>query len=198
MIRPGLTFVLWLAIALFIVLSTTWSATPGSARPLSVRAVEWYKVLVPLPYVAMLARHPCPPHGRAALARGGAARRAAVAGLDGAGRLPLRARSPMTTSRRPSSTASPSGGARPIRCWCWPVCRSAARRRGVQDDGQAIKYLCLIYLNFTSILVMFNPTSESARRMRPSLRSISTVEPRENPIISAPEIPENHQATENT
>ena len=30
-------------------------ATPGSPPRLSVRAVEWYKVLVPLPYVAMLA-----------------------------------------------------------------------------------------------------------------------------------------------
>ena len=50
MIRPGLTFALWLAVALFIVLNNavgdTW---------IGVRAVEWYKVLVPLPYLAMLA-----------------------------------------------------------------------------------------------------------------------------------------------
>ncbi len=54
MIRPGLTFALWLAIALFVVLNDfvgdIWIGTT-----LSVRAVEWYKALVPLPYVAMLA-----------------------------------------------------------------------------------------------------------------------------------------------
>lgn len=54
MIRPGLTFGLWLAIAAFLlvnnVVGDTWIAST-----LSVRAVEWYKVLVPLPYVAMLA-----------------------------------------------------------------------------------------------------------------------------------------------
>ena len=54
MIRPGITFGLWLAIALFVVLNDfvgdTWIAAT-----LPVRAVEWYKALVPLPYVAMLA-----------------------------------------------------------------------------------------------------------------------------------------------
>lgn len=54
MIRPGLTLALWVAIALFVVLNNvvgdTWIATT-----LSVRAVEWYKVLVPLPYVVLMA-----------------------------------------------------------------------------------------------------------------------------------------------
>ena len=54
MIRPGLTFALWAAIALLVVLNDavgdTWIAVS-----LSVRAVEWYKVLVPLPYVALMA-----------------------------------------------------------------------------------------------------------------------------------------------
>ena len=54
MLRPSVTFTLWLAIASFIlvndVVGDTWIAAT-----LSVRTVEWYKVLVPLPYVAMLA-----------------------------------------------------------------------------------------------------------------------------------------------
>ncbi len=54
MIRPGLTLTLWVAIALLVVLNDavgdTWIATS-----LSVRAVEWYKVLVPLPYVVLMA-----------------------------------------------------------------------------------------------------------------------------------------------
>jgi hypothetical protein len=54
MIRPGLTFALWLAIAAMVVVNDivgdTWIATA-----LSVRAVEWYKVLVPLPYVVLIA-----------------------------------------------------------------------------------------------------------------------------------------------
>ena len=54
MIRPGLTFALWLAIALFVVLNDVVGDT-WIAATLAVRAVEWYKVLVPLPYVAMLA-----------------------------------------------------------------------------------------------------------------------------------------------
>ena len=54
MIRPGLTFVLWLAIALFIVVNDVVGDT-WIAATLTVRTVEWYKVLVPLPYVAMLA-----------------------------------------------------------------------------------------------------------------------------------------------
>ncbi len=54
MIRPGLTFALWLAMALFIVLNNAVGDTWIGAT-LGVRAVEWYKALVPLPYVAMLA-----------------------------------------------------------------------------------------------------------------------------------------------
>jgi hypothetical protein len=53
-IRPALTFALWVAIALLVVLNDavgdTWIAVS-----LPVRAVEWYKVLVPLPYVALMA-----------------------------------------------------------------------------------------------------------------------------------------------
>jgi len=54
MLRPSLTFILWLAIALFIVLNDAVGDTWIGVN-LSVRAVEWYKALVPLPYVAMLA-----------------------------------------------------------------------------------------------------------------------------------------------
>ena len=54
MIRPAVTFLLWLAIAVLVVLNDfvgdTWIAAT-----LSVRAVEWYKALVPVPYVAMMA-----------------------------------------------------------------------------------------------------------------------------------------------
>ena len=54
MIRLGLTLALWVAIALLVVLNDavgdTWIAVT-----LSVRAVEWYKVLVPLPYVVLMA-----------------------------------------------------------------------------------------------------------------------------------------------
>lgn len=54
MIRPAATFSLWLAIAILVVLNDfvgdTWIAST-----LSVRAVEWYKALVPMPYVAMMA-----------------------------------------------------------------------------------------------------------------------------------------------
>jgi hypothetical protein len=53
MIRPGVTFVLWLAIAVMVVandaIGDTWIAAA-----LPARAVEWYKVLVPLPYVALI------------------------------------------------------------------------------------------------------------------------------------------------
>jgi hypothetical protein len=52
--KPSLTFVLWLAIALFIVLNDAVGDTWIGVN-LTVRAVEWYKALVPLPYVAMLA-----------------------------------------------------------------------------------------------------------------------------------------------
>ena len=54
MLRPSVTFVLWLAIAFFIVVNDVVGDTWISAT-LTVRTVEWYKVLVPLPYVAMLA-----------------------------------------------------------------------------------------------------------------------------------------------
>ena len=54
MIRPSVTFVLWIAIALFIVVNDVVGDT-WIAATLTVRTVEWYKVLVPLPYVAMLA-----------------------------------------------------------------------------------------------------------------------------------------------
>ena len=54
MIRPGLTLALWIAIALLVALNgivgDTWIAAA-----LSVRAVEWYKALVPLPYVVLMA-----------------------------------------------------------------------------------------------------------------------------------------------
>src|SRR5262245_40817741 len=52
--RPSLTFALWLAIALFVLLNNLVGDTWIGAT-LSVRVVEWYKVLVPLPYFAMLA-----------------------------------------------------------------------------------------------------------------------------------------------
>ena len=54
MIRPGLTFILWIAIAIFVVLNN-WVGDTWFGATLSVRAVEWYKALVPLPYAAMLA-----------------------------------------------------------------------------------------------------------------------------------------------
>jgi len=54
MIRPGVTFALWLAIAILVAVNDaigdTWIATS-----LSGKVIEWYKVLVPLPYVAMMA-----------------------------------------------------------------------------------------------------------------------------------------------
>jgi hypothetical protein len=54
MLKPSITFILWLAIALFIVVNDVVGDT-WIAATLTVRIVEWYKVLVPLPYVAMLA-----------------------------------------------------------------------------------------------------------------------------------------------
>ena len=54
MIRPGLTLALWLAIAAVVVLNDVVGDT-WIANALPVRAVEWYKVLVPLPYVALIA-----------------------------------------------------------------------------------------------------------------------------------------------
>ena len=52
--KPSVTFLLWLAIALFVVLNDLVGDTWIGVN-LTVRAVEWYKALVPLPYVAMLA-----------------------------------------------------------------------------------------------------------------------------------------------
>jgi hypothetical protein len=53
MIRPGVTFLLWLAITVLVLandaIGDTWIAAA-----LPARAVEWYKVLVPLPYVALI------------------------------------------------------------------------------------------------------------------------------------------------
>ena len=54
MIRPALTFSLWLAIAALVVVNDTLGDTVIAER-LSVIAVEWYKALVPLPYVVLLA-----------------------------------------------------------------------------------------------------------------------------------------------
>jgi hypothetical protein len=54
MIRPGLTLALWLAIAALVVvndmIADTWIIVA-----LPAMAVDWYKTLVPLPYVVMLA-----------------------------------------------------------------------------------------------------------------------------------------------
>jgi hypothetical protein len=54
MIRPGLTFSLWLCIAVLTMANNAIGDT-WIALSLSVRAVEWYKVLVPLPYIALMA-----------------------------------------------------------------------------------------------------------------------------------------------
>ena len=54
MMRPGLTLLLWLCIAVLVVANNlvgdTWIAVS-----LGQRAVEWYKGLVPLPYVVLMA-----------------------------------------------------------------------------------------------------------------------------------------------
>ncbi len=54
MIRPGLTFMLWLAIALVVLVNDMIGDTIIADR-LPAIAVEWYKVLVPLPYVVLMA-----------------------------------------------------------------------------------------------------------------------------------------------
>jgi len=54
MIRPGVTFALWLAIAALLLINNVIGDTWIADR-LSMLAVEWYKVLVPLPYVALMA-----------------------------------------------------------------------------------------------------------------------------------------------
>jgi len=54
MIRPGVTLALWLAIAVLLLVNNVVGDTWIADR-LPVLAVEWYKVLVPLPYVALMA-----------------------------------------------------------------------------------------------------------------------------------------------
>ena len=54
MSRPGLTLLLWFCIALLLVANNLVGDT-WIALSLSQRSVEWYKVMVPLPYVAMMA-----------------------------------------------------------------------------------------------------------------------------------------------
>ena len=54
MIRPGVTFALWLAIALLVLINDMIGDTVIADR-LTVLEVEWYKVLVPLPYVILMA-----------------------------------------------------------------------------------------------------------------------------------------------
>jgi hypothetical protein len=54
MIRLGLTLSLWLAIAVLVVVNDTLGDTAIAER-LSPIAVEWYKALVPLPYILMMA-----------------------------------------------------------------------------------------------------------------------------------------------
>ncbi len=53
MIRPGLAFGLWCAIAALTIANATIGDT-WIAASMSVRAVEWYKVLVPLPYAVLM------------------------------------------------------------------------------------------------------------------------------------------------
>jgi hypothetical protein len=53
-IRPGLTLLLWVAIVVVVILSNAIGDTWIASR-LPVMAVQWYKVLVPLPYVLLLA-----------------------------------------------------------------------------------------------------------------------------------------------
>jgi len=54
MTRPGLALALWLAIAVLVAVNDAIGDT-WIAASLSGRAIEWYKVLVPLPYVALMA-----------------------------------------------------------------------------------------------------------------------------------------------
>jgi hypothetical protein len=53
MIRPGVTFALWCAIAVLVLVNNVIGDTWIADR-LPVLAVEWYKVLVPLPYVILI------------------------------------------------------------------------------------------------------------------------------------------------
>lgn len=54
MIGPGIALGLWFTIAAVVVLNNMIGDT-WIAASLSARAVEWYKVLVPMPYVALIA-----------------------------------------------------------------------------------------------------------------------------------------------
>jgi len=54
MIRPGVTFALWCAIAVLLLVNNMIGDTMISDR-LTEIMVQWYKVLVPLPYVVMMA-----------------------------------------------------------------------------------------------------------------------------------------------
>ena len=54
MIRPGLTLALWLAIAALVLVNDMIGDTFIADR-LPAIAIEWYKVLVPLPYVVLMA-----------------------------------------------------------------------------------------------------------------------------------------------
>ena len=54
MMRPGVTLALWVAIAV-LVLANNLIGDTWIADRLPALGVEWYKVLVPLPYVAMVA-----------------------------------------------------------------------------------------------------------------------------------------------
>ncbi|MBN9086836.1 MAG: hypothetical protein J0J01_08005 [Reyranella sp.] len=54
MIRPGVTFALWCAIAVLVLVNDMIGDTLISDR-LTEIMVQWYKVLVPLPYVVMMA-----------------------------------------------------------------------------------------------------------------------------------------------
>lgn len=54
MIKPVVTLSLWLAIAVLVVVNDLIGDT-WIAFALSVSAVEWFKVLVPLPYVVLMA-----------------------------------------------------------------------------------------------------------------------------------------------
>ena len=53
MIRPGVTLVLWLAIAVLVLVNNVIGDTWIADR-LPTLAVEWYKVLVALPYVFLM------------------------------------------------------------------------------------------------------------------------------------------------
>lgn len=54
MIRPGLALLLWLAIAVLVIVNNVIGDTI-MAEAIGPRDAAWYKVLLPLPYVAMMA-----------------------------------------------------------------------------------------------------------------------------------------------